>query len=432
MRRPITDTLLLRTVESEADVQKIVDLCNIVHSETDQPDPRIGAWVAAMLAPGNHPTLTRDDYFLVEDTTSGQIVSSLNLIPQTWTYEGIPFGVGRPELVGTLKEYRRRGLIREQFKAVHQRCKELGLPVQGITGIPYYYRQFGYEYALDLGGGDCIALSSIPDAPASSLFELREWQPSDLPRLEALYALSIRRKLIACHRPPEHWHYRFAGQGPESIEKMWLYVMTRATEIIGYLVIPLECIPACMRVSELALDAPYPEVIPWLLSRLRDEIPVHFPDADPPIRNIYFNLGSCHPIRPFLKSYRPAHRASYAWYVRVPDLAAFIRQIAPALEGRIARGPLAGLNRSLTLDFYTGGLRLDFEAGRLSQADNLPRGVEKADGSFPPLVFLQLLFGYRSLSQICRCFPDAMIGPDAHPILDALFPRRPSWVVELY
>jgi hypothetical protein len=432
MRRLITDTLVLRTVESEADVQKLVDFCSIVFSETEQPDPRIGAWAADLLAPGNHPTLTHDDYFLVEDITSGQIVSSLNLIPQTWTYESIPFGVGRVELVGTLKEYRRRGLVRELFKAVHQRCEELKLPVQSITGIPYYYRQFGYEYALDLGGGYNVALSMIPETPASSSFVMREWQLSDLPRLEALYASSIRKKLIACQRPAEHWRYRFAGQRPQSIQKIWLYVITRADQIIGYLCIPVDCWGPNMRIAELVLDAPYPDVIPWLLPRLRDEIPICLPDANPPLQSIYFNLGNHHPVHPYLKNYLPAHRVPYGWYIRVSDLAAFIHHIAPALERRIARSPLAGLTRSLVLDFYTNGLQLDSEKGRLATAANLPCGIEKFDGRFPPLVFLQLLFGYRSLEQICHSFADAGTKPEAAPILTTLFPRKPSWVVELY
>jgi hypothetical protein len=31
-------------------------------------------------------------------------------------------------------------------------CTERGHKVQAITGIPYYYRLFGYEMALDLAG----------------------------------------------------------------------------------------------------------------------------------------------------------------------------------------------------------------------------------------------------------------------------------------
>ena len=75
------------------------------------------------------------------------------LIPQTWTYEGIPFGVGRSELVGTLPEFRKRGLVRMQYEEIHKWSAERGQMVQAITGIPYFYRKFGYEMALDLSGG---------------------------------------------------------------------------------------------------------------------------------------------------------------------------------------------------------------------------------------------------------------------------------------
>jgi hypothetical protein len=335
-------------------------------------------------------------------------------------------------MVGTHKEYRRQGLVRELFNAAHQRCEELSLPVQGITGIPWFYRQFGYEYALELGGGYDVALSMISEKPAFSPLSLREWETSDLPQLEDLYASSTRKSLITCQRPSEHWHYRFGKQQPDGVQKHWLYVITRADQIVGYVAIPLDCWGPRERIVELVLDISYPDVIPWLLPRLRDEIPVRFPNADPSIQSISFNMGSRHPVYPYLKSYQPAHHTSYAWYIRVPDLAAFICHLAPVLEKRISRGPLVGLTRSLTLDFYTGGLRLDFEDGRLTGANNLPRGVEKADGTFPPLVFLQLLFGYRSLSQICRSLPDAATKAEAEPILNGLFPRKHSRVVELY
>ncbi|MBN1313100.1 MAG: GNAT family N-acetyltransferase, partial [Anaerolineae bacterium] len=343
MRYPITENLLLRTVENDSDIQKVIDLCNIVFSDTDQPDPRVGAWVSALLTPGSHPTLTFDDYFLVEDTDIGEAVSTLNVIPQTWTYDGIPFGMGRIEMVGTRKEYRCRGLVREQFKAAHQRCEELGLQVQGITGIPWYYRQFGYEYALELGGGYNVALSMLPEAPASSPLNLREWETSDLPRLEELYASSVQKSLITCRRPTEHWHYRFGSQQPDGVQKHWLYVITRAGAIVGYVAIPLDRWGPHERIVELVLNVPYPDIIPWLLPRLRDEIPVRFPDAEPPVQSIYFNMGRQHPIYPYLKSYQPVYRPTYAWYIRVPDLAAFINHIAPALERRLSRGPLAGL-----------------------------------------------------------------------------------------
>ena len=112
---------------------------------------RVAAWTHDLLT-RPHPTLRPDDFTIVEETATGRIVSSLNLIPQTWSYEGIEFGVGRPELVGTLPEFRNRGLVRLQFEEIHKWSAERGDMVQAITGIPYYYRLFGYEMALDLAG----------------------------------------------------------------------------------------------------------------------------------------------------------------------------------------------------------------------------------------------------------------------------------------
>ena len=120
---------------------------------------------------------------VVEDQRRGKIVSSLNLISQTWTYGGMPFGVGRVELVGTDPSYRRRGLVRAQFEIVHRWSQERGELAQMITGIPYYYRQFGYEMALDLGGGRVGYAPQIPELAAGGTepYRVRPAVEADLP-----------------------------------------------------------------------------------------------------------------------------------------------------------------------------------------------------------------------------------------------------------
>ena len=77
-------------------------------------------------------------------------MSALFLIPQVWSYGGVAMPVGQPELIATHPDYRRRGLIRTQFDVVHEWSRAAGQLWQFISGIPWYYRQFGYVYALDL------------------------------------------------------------------------------------------------------------------------------------------------------------------------------------------------------------------------------------------------------------------------------------------
>ena len=139
--RDLGNGLILRRASSE-DAEALSKFNGRIHGEDPQDVERIAAWTYDLVA-HPHPTLHADDFTIVEETATGRIVSSMNLIPQTWTYEGIEFGVGRPELVGTDPEFRNRGLVRTQFEEVHQWSRERGHLVQAITGIPFYYRQFG-------------------------------------------------------------------------------------------------------------------------------------------------------------------------------------------------------------------------------------------------------------------------------------------------
>ena len=122
----------------------------------------------------------------------------------------------------------------------------------------------------------------------------------------------------------------------------------------------------------------------------------------------------------------------YAWYLRVADLPAFLRHVTPVLEQRLAESPQAGYTGDCTVDLYRGGLRLALENGKLTAIEDWQRPIwGEAKAGFPPLVFLQALFGYRSLDELRRIYPDVWAEGEATALLDALFPKRPSLLVPL-
>ncbi len=160
--RDLGDGLILRRAIL-ADTDALVELNSTILVDPDGPCPDEGeaAWTRDLMS-GAHPTVTPEDYTVVEDRNTGQIVSAMVLISQTWSYDGIPFAVGRPEQVVTRPEYRGRGLVRAQIEALHARSAAKGELVQGITGIPYFYRQFGYEMAVTLDGGREVFATGVP------------------------------------------------------------------------------------------------------------------------------------------------------------------------------------------------------------------------------------------------------------------------------
>ena len=147
----MSDGLVMRR-SSAADTDRLAEFNGRIHGDDAEDAAAVAAWTRDLLR-NPPPAFSPNDFVIVEDPSTGEIISSLNLISQTWTYEGIPFGVGRPELVGTKPDYRGRGLVRAQFEVIHEWSRQRGELVQAITGIPYFYRQFGYEMGLDLGGG---------------------------------------------------------------------------------------------------------------------------------------------------------------------------------------------------------------------------------------------------------------------------------------
>src|SRR5579883_617807 len=136
-RRDLGNGLVMRWSTAE-DGEKIADLHGLVHRQQEDAAPN-DHYIRQIrgLVNGDHPLMGPQDFAIVEDTgREGEpVVASTCLWQHTWAYEGIPFGVGRPEAVATHPEYRRLGLIRALFELVHARSEARGDLVQAITGI---------------------------------------------------------------------------------------------------------------------------------------------------------------------------------------------------------------------------------------------------------------------------------------------------------
>ena len=163
-RRELGGGLLQRWSTPE-DTENIAQLCGMVfRDKEDEPlNIRMMESVHRHMS-GDFPLMGPGDYAVIEDVgkEGNPLVACTCLWRREWEYDGIAFGVGQPEFVATHPDYRNRGLIRKLFEMVHARSEAEGHLVQGITGITYFYRQFGYEYALELKGAESLIYHSSP------------------------------------------------------------------------------------------------------------------------------------------------------------------------------------------------------------------------------------------------------------------------------
>lgn len=437
--RDLGDGLILRHA-SKRDAAALADFNSHIHSDNgwDKPDLRVAAWTHDLLA-RPHPTLTPRDFTIVEETATRRIVSSLNLIPQTWTYEGIPFGVGRPELVGTLPEFRSRGLVRAQFDEIHRWCEARELPVQAITGIPYFYRQFGYEMALDLSGRRFGFEPHVPKLKKGEKepYCIRPAIKTDLPFIAKTYRETQTRYAISCLRGADVFSYELNGQSPKNINRFEMRILEDAHgRRIGYFQhLRFLHVNGLMVVGyELKPGTSWLDVTPSVVRYLWETGEKYAKRNRQSRDSFRFMLGAEHPAYEALGDALPAFRPPYAWYLRVPDLPGFIRHIAPVLEKRLAESIAAGFTGELRFSFYRDGLRLVFTRGRLKTVDVWkPKPGDNESAAFPDLTFLQLLFGYRSMDELRFAFKDCYwMNNTVRVLLNALFPKRLSDMFAIY
>lgn len=385
-----------------------------------------------------HPLIAVGDHLIIDDAETGAIASTVQLIRQTWSYGGLPLPAGQVELVGTAPAYRRRGLVRRLIAEAHRLSAERGDLVQMIGGKANYYRQFGYEYALELGGGrrlapgEARALAEGEGEP----FALRPAALDDAPWLAKLDRRAAGRYRVTCPRDEALWRYEIAGRSPDNFFQYQIQIITEPGGApIGALVYTVSRRGPRIRViaAELRPGVPWLAAAPTVLRHLERAGAAHTWGEGARFEGVLFGLGSAHPLYDAIASRLWASEAPDAAYIRVADPPALLRHLAPALEQRLIGSAAEGYSGALRLSWYRGGALLRFAHGRLAEAtDWMPDDADPGDAAFPGLTLLALLFGFRSLDELQHAYPDCQVFSDtAHLMLTTLFPRQPSrlWTI---
>jgi Acetyltransferase (GNAT) domain len=427
--RPLADGLVLRTA-TPADAIELAEFNATQQAEDDLPGDLVHEWTLELFE--NPPPRFRaeDDVAVVEDTATGRIVSSVLLIPQEWSYAGVVLPVGQPELVATAPAYRRRGLIREQFADIHRRSEALGDRWQVIGGIPWYYRQLGYTYALDLPPMPIWRPpAKVPDPPDG--IALRAATLDDMPFLARVDAHGLRDGL-GCVRDEAAWHYELTHR-PGSLSARDVLVIERSTsadlEPIGFVAHSpkLRNGSATVWAFELAPGESWLAPTAAVLLHLHAWAERHPEGAGGGVRLL---LPEGHPARRCAATGLTGGRpGGYGFYVRMTDPARVLTAVRAVLEDRLARSPAAGHSGEVVINLYTGQLRVRCSDGRVEavMADG-PRadGAPPADVSLPREWLLHLVLGNRSLAELEATVADCLVETDAGAlIVDALFPRMP-------
>ena len=334
-----------------------------------------------------------------------RVVSTATLLDETVTLGGVELPAGQVELVATDRDYEGRGLVRALMGWCHARSAALGQVVNVMVGIPYFYRQFGYEYAVPIGRDR--PLRGLPSGLGAG-FTVRRATPADLGALASLERAeqagfdltdaALGGVLAMAGRPQRHAGVGRRGPG-------WIGGGRRPDD------------------AALGGCAAWPR---WRASRRkrRWRLAAHAVDVGGGGEVLVKERpGTCggDALAPWL-----AEGEKPDWYyVRVPDPVALLERLRPVFEARLAAaGLLAGEPREVLLSCWRWHVR--FAVGPEGVGPMRPGGPEqrpisKGGSGWPPDGFASLVFGPYGAVELERRLPDAFLGRQEE-LMAALFP----------
>ena len=145
----------------------------------------------------NHPRKYNMLWLYIKDDKENKLVSSMCLSPLEWQIEDKTIYICEMEFVGTLEQYRGKGLIKKLNELYEKIMNQKGYLLSVIRGIPYFYRIFGYEYISSLDERITIPTSKIPNKKPKNI-TIRRANLKDIPFIESKYNQFHKQFYIFC------------------------------------------------------------------------------------------------------------------------------------------------------------------------------------------------------------------------------------------
>jgi len=395
-------------VETERDLEQYAELLRLAF-------PGEGVDVLGKRLYDNHTEMTSRNFFALWD--GDKMVATLNLIPQTWSLGGVPLKVAEMGLVGTHPDYQKRGLQRLLNVEFDRRIREDGYHLAGLEGIPYFYRQFGYEYSVSLDEWTAIPLDKVPPRETIGISPLKL---EEIPQAMRLLKASQKKHLVHSIRSHEEWATQ-EKSGIVGEHHSTTYAVRKEGEVITYFRSNIEEKTILLH-EATDMDADTSAKVVAFLRRLGEE-----KGATELVSRESYN----EPFNENLLSLGATQRRPYAWQMKVVDPYSVLQKLAPLLERRIKNSPLKGYAGSLPLNLYGVTVTLTFQNGAVTDVTQSP-SEQKGDILINPRIFPKMLLGHRSLDELEAEYPDVRIKPQYRQTIDVLFPKGSGHVHTCY
>ena len=391
--------------ESSEDYNQLYNVMNSVFRDEDV------AGIVRRFVEYN-PEMTKENYFIIKHGDTA--VAGLVLIPQTWIIDDVELKVAEMGCVGTVPDHRHKGIQWILNNKFDEYAKEHQFDLTALAGIPYFYRQFGYQYALEL---DYLTTIDIEKLSNNNNLKYRPFKNSDISESQKILEQIQKKYLIKSLRTLQTWKIQ-QKTGTYGAEPFKGTVILAEDKLVAYYRWSIEADGETLLIKELAKSQG--------VSSREVGAAIRFEAEKLGLKKIKTKLSHLDDFSHYLIKQGAETNNPYAWQVKILDLRRFFLKIGPVLERRLEESVFKGFTEELQINFWKYALSLKFKDGKLLE-------VEEVDYSgrsigINPYASIQLFLGYRSRRDLGYAYPDFIVRDGYENLIDVLFPRKPSYI----
>jgi hypothetical protein len=398
--------------DSEEELQAIVNLCMKVHQEEV-----LKTYIPRVFL--EHPRKSEILWLYINDNKENKIVSLISLVPMNWQIEDISLPVCEMEFVGTLEEYRGKGYIKLLNDLFEKVMNQNGYILSVVRGIPYFYRNLGYEYVSSLDERIKIPASKIPNKQYKKL-SIRLANPNDvISSIESKYNQFQKNFYIFNRFDPECFKFKYLNKKFDS-EVRSTYIFDEAGVTKNYFSVG-------MSYDNQNYEINCPNLIKsemiCLLQFIKSIGNYNGNDI------ITLSISEHTSIFKYIKSLGGEMVSGYGWQVKIPNLKNFISLIKNILENRINNSEFKGLTKTVRISNYSETILIGFSNGKIRKIEKVKEYPEPkvTDLMIPEAILFKLILGDRNIDEINYIVKDAIVNISSKSLIETLFPKKLSF-----
>ena len=354
------------------------------------------------------PKKDKNKYFYAFDKDKNKYVGILCLLDTPVKYGDVKIKAAEYGIAGTLEEYQGMGLNNNLTELFLEKSNELGYDFLIIEGIPYFYRRYGFNYAVPMTG-EKIDLEGLK-LQNKDFLQIRKATLDDLDFLVEEYKKTTKIYDLVKIKDREIIRAQISGYDSSVISKDY-FILEKNNKKIAYFTLNKgKTLEIC-------------DISPYLTFSQYENILSYFKNKK--YKTLKTDLKKENKFIKYLRVKGSKKTASYAYQLKIRAQYSFLKSIKPVLEKRVKNSIYENEEINLYYNNYQDIIHFKLNKGSIF-INKLEKNEGENDFALTPQGAVKLFSGDKSMDEITNFLADCYVKEKYSDLIDILFPKLKS------